>query len=574
MDTAPQAWRFVPLAAPLVVGAALMLAIAGFALKPPRVRGGVWLAVLTVCLSVYALGYAAEIGSAELVSVRRWLSVQYLGIAIVPVFVLLVVLSSTGRERLVTPLLVTMLCALPATTCVLAWTDAGRDWIWRDLAVDSAGEYTRTRFKPGPWYLVHNAYVHLLLLTALLLLRRSLATASGVFRRQLLVLLCGCALPILVHIAYLAGAFGAGFDPNPYAQILSALALAWGMLESQLWDLVPVAREAVIASQRDAVLVVDSRDRLVELNPSALELVGADKARALARPIGDLLPAWHALVASRSSEEAFRTAVALRVKDQDRFFDASVAPLRRGQGALEGRLLVLRDVTERRQAEALQDTLVKTMVHDLRNPLTVVSAALEMLAHESRSLPEQTTSLLEMARANTRRLIDLVSTILDYQRLRSGRMPLSCAPLDLVDLALEAISLQRPLAEAKDQRLETGPDERMPRVDADRELILRVLQNLIGNSLKFAPRGGTIRVEFRPTQGHVEVAVSDDGPGIPDELKRRLFSEFVTGSGDGRGTGLGLAFCRLAVEAHGGQISAANRAGGGATFTFSLPAMS
>jgi signal transduction histidine kinase len=241
---------------------------------------------------------------------------------------------------------------------------------------------------------------------------------------------------------------------------------------------------------------------------------------------------------------------------------------------LEGRLLVLRDVTERRQAEALQDTLVKTMVHDLRNPLTVVSAALEMLAHESGSLPEQTTSLVEMARANTRRLIDLVSTILDYQRLRSGRMPLAYAALDLGDLVLEAIALQRPLAEAKEQRLETAADQRMPLVDADRELILRVLQNLIGNSMKFAPRGGTIRVECRPGQGQVEVAVSDDGPGIPDELRRRLFSEFVTGSGDGRGTGLGLAFCRLAVEAHGGQISAANRPGGGASFTFSLPALS
>ena len=316
MDTAQQGWRFVPLAAPLVVGAALMLSIAGFALRPPRVKSGVWLAVLTIGLSIYALGYAGEIGSADLASVRTWLAVEYLGIAIVPVFVLLVALSSTGGERFVTPLLVTTLLALPVTTCVLAWTDAGRDWIWRDLVVDAGGAYTRTRFKPGPWYLVHNSYILLLLLIALGLLGRSLATASGVFRRQLLVLLGGCAIPILVHIAYLASGFGSGFDPNPYAQFLAALALAWGILESQLWDLVPVAREAVITSQRDAVLVVDARDRLVEVNPSALELVGSDRAKALARPIAELLQAWPALVASRSAEEAFRTAVSIRKRER------------------------------------------------------------------------------------------------------------------------------------------------------------------------------------------------------------------------------------------------------------------
>ena len=113
----------------------------------------------------------------------------------------------------------------------------------------------------------------------------------------------------------------------------------------------------------------------------------------------------------------------------------------------------------------------------------------------------------------------------------------------------------------------------LPVRHADRGLILRVIQNRVGNAIKFTPRAGSIRVTAAPeaAQGVVAVSVGDDGPGIAPDLRPRLFQEFVTGSLPGRGSGLGLAFCRLAVEAHGGRIRVESEPGRGTSFTFTLP---
>jgi len=102
--------------------------------------------------------------------------------------------------------------------------------------------------------------------------------------------------------------------------------------------------------------------------------------------------------------------------------------------------------------------------------------------------------------------------------------------------------------------------------------VSRILHNLVGNSIKFAPEGGAIRISaLSDSPSMLRVTVSDDGPGIPSELRDRLFQKFTTGDVSGRGTGLGLAFCRLAVEAHGGRIWVDTEPGRGSTFSFTLP---
>jgi signal transduction histidine kinase len=127
---------------------------------------------------------------------------------------------------------------------------------------------------------------------------------------------------------------------------------------------------------------------------------------------------------------------------------------------------------------------------------------------------------------------------------------------------------------ARDRRLTLSSDvaESHPPVWADPRLVSRILHNLVGNSIKFTPEGGVIRVSaLADSPSALRVAVSDDGPGIPAELRERLFQKFSTGDVKGRGTGLGLAFCRLAVEAHGGRIWVDTEPGRGSTFNFTLP---
>jgi signal transduction histidine kinase len=182
--------------------------------------------------------------------------------------------------------------------------------------------------------------------------------------------------------------------------------------------------------------------------------------------------------------------------------------------------------------------------------------------------------VLNIAQGSAYHMIELVNAILDVNRLESGRMPLDKSSYSLTDLVAETLQTEVSLAGEKGIRLESDVPSTLPPAWVDAALIKRVLQNLIGNALKFTPYGGAIRVSARVEEKQggpaILVAVNNTGQGIPPEIQSRLFQKFVTGRQEGRGSGLGLAFCRLVVEAHGGRIWVESIPERGTTFTFSL----
>ena len=163
-----------------------------------------------------------------------------------------------------------------------------------------------------------------------------------------------------------------------------------------------------------------------------------------------------------------------------------------------GRLLVLHDVTEERLLLKMREDLTHTMVHDLRNPLTGISTALQLLDSKLEGMitPAQ-HRLFEIAANSTQKMVDLVNSILDLSRLEKGRMPLSPEPVSLPDILAETLRLQSPLSSAKKLRMASEVAPTLPLAWADGELIARVLQNLIGNAIKFTPAGGTITIAAR-----------------------------------------------------------------------------
>lgn len=223
-----------------------------------------------------------------------------------------------------------------------------------------------------------------------------------------------------------------------------------------------------------------------------------------------------------------------------------------------------------KELERARDDLTNTLVHDLRNPLTSVRGALEYLRTTMESAGQGQREMLEVAERSAERMARLTDSILTVSRLESRSLPIEPAWLDLGKLTEDALAQQAPQAQRKQLALESHFPEDTPRAWADPSLLARVLQNLVGNAVQATPPRGRIVVRFDGTQrGQMRVAVSDTGPGIPETLRSRLFGKFVTGTPGG--SGLGLAFCRLAIEAMGGRIWLAEAAERGATFLFTLP---
>jgi len=207
----------------------------------------------------------------------------------------------------------------------------------------------------------------------------------------------------------------------------------------------------------------------------------------------------------------------------------------------------------------LREELSDMIVHDLRNPLGVISGGLQLLERlpVAETELEYAASVVAVMGRAVRRIQRLVDTLMDVARLEGGEMELSLAPLDLRGLVEEAAAEQRSLAESKGLALESRLPADPVAVVVDREVILRVLINLVDNALKFTPGGQRVWIEVQPGAEEVRVAVVDSGPGVPLQDRERIFEKFTQAEGQAgarRGTGLGLAFCRMAVEAHGGRI--------------------
>jgi K+-sensing histidine kinase KdpD len=224
--------------------------------------------------------------------------------------------------------------------------------------------------------------------------------------------------------------------------------------------------------------------------------------------------------------------------------------------------------------EELRQDLRAMTYHDMRGLLQNVQLGLASLARMTVG-DSRAADIAHSASHNTRQMSRLVKNLLDIERLETDHIALQQGEVALPELAESAVELVRPMLDDNDHGLVIEMPLDLPSVMADSDMILRVIVNLIENAAKYTPRGGGIRLGAEVTGDWVTMRVRDTGPGIPTHLKDDIFDKYVRvpHKGTPSGTGLGLAFCRLAVEAHGGHIWVENETKGGAVFSFTLPAV-
>ena len=229
---------------------------------------------------------------------------------------------------------------------------------------------------------------------------------------------------------------------------------------------------------------------------------------------------------------------------------------------------------ELQRLQTLRDGLVHMIVHDLRSPLTSVMGYVDLLRTEIEAPVADRATFIDEAYAGASQMAEMISSLLDVNRLEAGEMPVDRQAVDLCNLAADAVRSLGGLTIGR-QVTQVAPGGSVL-CDCDAALIRRVVGNLLGNALKFTPESGTITITVARVDGRPRVEVADTGPGIPADFLDRVFDKFSQ-AGEGRArkrysTGLGLAFCKLAIEAHGGVVGVSSDVGKGSRFWFELPA--
>jgi signal transduction histidine kinase len=225
--------------------------------------------------------------------------------------------------------------------------------------------------------------------------------------------------------------------------------------------------------------------------------------------------------------------------------------------------------------EQLRRDLAAMTYHDMRNPLQNIQISLagleRLLSNSEKSL---LGDMIRLAERSSEQITRMVRSLLDIERLEQGRTMLNVQPTTLDSLFGEAVDMVRPIAEEAGQTLKYEIDPNLPALQIDGDMIQRVVTNLMENAIKHTPASGSITVTVRLITDTIRISVADTGPGVPRHFKDEIFDKFfrIKYSNAPNGVGLGLAFCRLAVEAHGGRIWVESEPGSGAVFAFTLPA--
>ncbi len=221
--------------------------------------------------------------------------------------------------------------------------------------------------------------------------------------------------------------------------------------------------------------------------------------------------------------------------------------------------------------DRLRRDLSAMILHDLRGPLNNIVASVSRMERMNLGSPGQ--QMLDIAGHSARQMGRMIKSLLDVERLETKERILHLESIHMYDVLAEAAKLVRALAQDANQRLLVDVPEHLPLIRADRDMILRVVTNLLENAIKHTPENGRVVTGVRVREDEIVVIVADSGPGIPQAMQQTIFDKYVRLKRDLRseGYGLGLAFCRLAVDAHGGNIWVESAPSGGSVFAFTLP---
>ncbi|MCX6045918.1 MAG: response regulator, partial [Chloroflexi bacterium] len=498
------------------------------------------------------------------------------------------------------------------------WTNQYFHLLWKNITLSNGPGLAHLVIERAIGFYVHTGCNYLVMLLAVVLFLRLLLRGSTLSGLQVTVCILALLSPMLVNIFYLFG-LGALFplDLTPFALVTAGMAIGWFTFRFQFWEILPVARNAIVESMNDGVIVLNKRNIVIDVNPSARRLLALEQERTLGRPIAELMPNWSDLQPVQQllngAEVTQSRVVELALFDNEmqvRYIDLLISNIYDRNNRVTGHLLTLHDITRRKlveqvlanerntltrrveertadlseanaqlaRAARLKDEFLASMSHELRTPLNTILGMSEALQeYVYGPLTRKQEKALRSIEESGRHLLALINDILDVSKLEAGQLALELQPVSVETVCQASLGLIKHISLKKQITVTSHIDPMIKVIDADERRLKQMIVNLLSNAVKFTPENGNVSLEVSGDEQEevVHFTVSDNGIGIRPEDIKRLFQPFVQlDSSIARhheGTGLGLALVYRMTEMHGGSITVESEMGVGSRFTISLP---
>ncbi len=595
--------QYSPYVFPLTLTLIVSISMTIWAWRSRHAREGLAFIAMMLASVIWVGSALLEFVSTDFAGKILWSKTAYIGIGLFFVAWPIFVLIYTRREKWLTRRNIALLLIEPVLTLLFVVTNELHGLIWSTTSLVMSGSLVLLDVTHGGIFWVHAVYGYLVLFSTAYLLVRRLFRTTTIYRSQLFAMLAAIVAPWIGNFLYLSGI--SPVDLTPIGFTVAALAFGWGLVRYHLLDIIPVARDAVIDSMTDGVLVMDRRLRLVDLNPAAEQIVGQSAVAAIGLPIEQVLPQFYSLFREKDKQTDMKIELSLGEGSSARYFDLQVTPLYDQSKSLTGRVVMMHDITGRKQAaqriqtqneelaktnleldearkqaeEAtrLKSQFLATMSHELRTPLNAIIGYTEIqLAGMTGELTEEQQNYQTRILTNSEHLLKLINEVLDLAKIEAQRTEIVRKPFQVADWFNEVILQTEGLAKQKGLTFKHQLDERMPpTLVGDSARLKQILINLLSNAVKFTDTG-SVNCEIRKHGSDTwTLLVRDSGIGIPPHMQEVIFEEFRQVDNSSRrsygGTGLGLAIVRKLALLMGGSVRLESKVGEGSTFTVYLP---
>jgi PAS domain S-box-containing protein len=553
------------------------LAIYAWTMRPARSAGLAGLAM--VSCGTWALGEALAILCTDL-TVRLVITrIEYLGIIATPFFWNLFAISYSHYERWLNKLTIGLLSVIPIATYLLVLTLDRHTLIYQSVSMVQENGLWFMDKAYGPAFWAWVGYAYLIVFGGSLLLVQAILRFPLLFRGQAVMLILGALTPVVSNLLYVADRNPLHpFDPSSIAFTLSGLFIAVAAFRYRFLDVVPVAHDLVFKSVNSGVLIVDTRGRVMQMNPTAERILDRSQEAVLGETVEEAFPQYEEIWRQFDDAQPVKTEVVLG--DGGHVYELQITPLPSRFGRTAGQIFMLHDITKRERLLEEQKRLIEelntyahTVAHDLKNPLGVIVGYATLLDRAGADMSaEQFQEVTGLMIRTAFKMESIISALLLLANVRS-QGDVEIGPLDMakvVDSALARLS-----DEIEGAQAEVVKPAAWPVAQGYAHWVEEVWVNYLENAIKY---GGTPpRIELgadEAVDGLVRFWVRDNGAGLTEEATACLFQEFsrLKEHREVEGHGLGLAIARRIVAKLGGTVGVESEVGRGSLFHFSLPA--